>query len=112
MITFTTILLPYDPGADVQELLLDIVRDYRRPKYTYESGKVRYDVFETDGSNLFAVIQGKKIEYCITNAVKGTYRDQVMFEQLPVTFGLAFDGSLDAPGVGKVRYWENVHAIK
>lgn len=94
------------------DLQMDIVRDYRRPKYTYESGKVRFDEFESDGSNLFAVVKGKKIDYCITNAVKGTYKGQVLFSQLPANFGLAFDGSPDAPSVGKLRYWESVFEFK
>jgi len=147
MIVFTTVLIPHEPGADLQKLIssvkmvqvshptrtlgiqiesggatyyvcakldlqMDIVRDYRRPKYTYESGKVRFDDFETDGSNLFAVLNGKRIEYCVTNAVKASYRGRVMFEQLPVNFGLAFDGSPEAPGVGKVRYWQDVFEVR
>ena len=147
VITFSTILIPHERGADIEKLLatvkmvdvnhptktvgvridsdratyyvcakldlqMDIIRDYRRPKYTYESGRVRFDDFETDGSNLFAVIKGKTVEYCITNTVKGTYKGQVLFEQLPVNFGLAFDGSPEAPGVGKVRYWENIFELK
>jgi hypothetical protein len=94
------------------DLQMDIVRDYRRPKYTYESGKVRYDDFETDGSNVFAVIRGNKIDYCITNAVKGLYKGRTLFEQPTVNFGLAFDGSQEAPGVGKVRYWLDTFEIK
>jgi hypothetical protein len=94
------------------DLQMDIVRDYRRPKYNYESGKVRFDEFESDGSNVFAVVKGKRVEYCITNAVKGMYKGQVLFSQLPANFGLAFDGRPEAPGVGKVRYWESVYEMK
>jgi hypothetical protein len=147
LITFTTILIPHESGADIQkffssvkmvdvsyptktvgvkiesggtvyyvcaklDLQMDIVRDYRRPKYTYESGKVRFDDFETDGSNVFAVVTGKRIEYCITNTVKGTYKGHVLYEQQPANFGLAFDGSPEAPGAGKVRYWEDVYTMK
>ena len=147
MVTFTTILIPHEKGANIQKLLarvkmvdvshpvktvgvkiesegaqyyvcakldlqMDIVRDYRRPKYTYGAGKVRFEEFETDGSNLFAVVKGKRIDYSITNAVRGLYKGQVLFEQLPSNFGLAFDGGPDAPEVGKLRYWESVFEMK
>jgi hypothetical protein len=88
------------------DLDMDLIRDFRRPKYTYETGKVKFDDFETDGNNLFAIVEGNQVNYCISNTVKGTYKNQVMFEQLPVDCGLAFDGSKDAPGVFKVRYWK------
>jgi hypothetical protein len=94
------------------DLQMDIVRDYRRPKYSYDSGKVRFDDFETDGSNVFAVVKGNRIEYCITNTVKGTYKGHVLYEQQPSNFGLAFDGSPEAPGIGKVRYWEDVYTVR
>jgi hypothetical protein len=94
------------------DLQMDIVRDHRRPKYTYGSGKVRFDDFESDGSNILAVVKGNKIDYCITNTVKATYKGQVMFEQPFVNSGLAFDGGPAEPGAGKVRYWEDVFEVK
>ena len=88
------------------DLQAEIVRDWRRPKYTYDSGKTRYGDYETDAYNLFAVETADKIHYAMIGAVKIKYKDRVLHEQFPADFGLNFDGSPDQPGVGKLRYWE------
>lgn len=84
----------------------ELFRDWRRPMYTYDSGKVQYGDYETDAYHLFVVEDAKKIHYAITGAVKITHKGQVLHEQFPAKFGLNFDGSPDLPGVGKLRYWE------
>lgn len=84
----------------------ELFRDWRRPMYTYDSGKVQYGDYETDAYHLFVVEDAKKIHYAITGAVKITHKGQVLHQQFPAKFGLNFDGSPDPPGVGKLRYWE------
>ncbi|MCG8606614.1 hypothetical protein MJD09_16725 [bacterium] len=84
----------------------ELIRDWRRPMYTYDSGKVRYGDYETDAYHLFVVEDTQSIHYAITGAVKITHRGEILHEQFPAKFGLNFDGSPDEPGTGKLRYWE------
>lgn len=95
-----------------RNLRMDMVRDWRRPKYTYESGRIKYGDIETNGDYLFATIDGKKLNYTAINLTKIKYKDQWLLDPKPAQFGLAFDGSPDAPGVGKLRYWRDAIDIK
>ncbi|HEY9189055.1 MAG TPA: hypothetical protein VIR55_14270 [Ignavibacteria bacterium] len=90
----------------------ELSRDHRRPKYTYESGKVNVEEFETDGHYLFGILDGKKLNYCITNVIKAQFKNKLLFEQAPSTSGLAFDNSPDGPGTMKLRYWKESVEIK
>ena len=90
-----------------RDLRMDMIRDWRRPKYTYESGCIRYGAFESNGDFFFTALEGKTLAYTVVNLTKAVYGDRILFEQLPSSYGLAFDGSPDAPGVGKVRYWRD-----
>jgi len=83
----------------------DLVRDWRRPKYTWETGKVRYGEYETDANNLF-VVESDKTHYAIVGATKITHKGNVLHEQKSRTFKFSMDGSPDKPGVGKLRFWE------
>jgi hypothetical protein len=90
----------------------DISRDWRRPRYTYEEGRVRLGEFETDGDFLFSSLSksqgnpsGKKLSYTIVNLTKALFHDRVLIAAKPSLFGLAFDASPDGPGIGKLRYW-------
>jgi hypothetical protein len=91
-----------------------MARDWRRPRYTYEAGKIRFGGFETNGDFLCASetkTEGwpaaAKLAYTIINLTKALYRNQVLFEAKPSVFGLAFDASPDGPGIGKIRYWRD-----
>jgi hypothetical protein len=89
------------------DLRMDISRDWRRPKYTYESGKIRYGDIETNGDFVFASLRGKKLKYTIVNLTKALFKNKILFEAKPSYYGLAFDGSPDKSGVGKLRYWRD-----
>ena len=91
---------------------MDMVRDWRRPKYTYESGRIKYGDIETNGDFLFAVKDGSKLAYTAVNLTKIKYKDKWLLDPKPALFGLAFDGSPDASGVGKLRYWKDLADIK
>lgn len=104
-LAITTPQKKYVIGAKL-DLQAELIRDWRRPKYTYESGRTRYGDYETDAFNLFVVESADKIHYAMIGAVKATYKDRALHEQFPVDFGLNFDGSPDVPGIGKLRYWE------
>lgn len=101
------------------DLRKDMARDWRRPRYTYEAGKIRFGEFETNGDFLFAseaksegLSAAAKLSYTVVNLTKAIYRNQVLFEAKPSLFGLAFDASPDGPGVGKLRYWRDDVEIK
>ncbi|MFN8241967.1 MAG: hypothetical protein U0X39_14600, partial [Bacteroidales bacterium] len=87
------------------DLRMDMVRDYRRPKYTYESGKVRYGSVETNGDFFITRRSGKKLSYTVVNVSRMFYENRLLFDQKPNYYGLPFDGSPDVQGVGKARYW-------
>ncbi len=87
------------------DLRMDMIRDYRRPKYTYESGKINYGPIETNGDFFFTELKGGSLNYTIVNLTKAFYEKQLLFEQQSGYFGLAFDGSEDVSGLGKARYW-------
>ena len=95
-----------------RDLRMDMVRDWRRPKYTYESGRIKYGDIETNGDFLFAVKDGSKLAYTAVNLTKIKYKDKWLLDPKPALFGLAFDGSPDASGVGKLRYWKDLADIK
>ena len=82
----------YTVGAKL-DLEYELVRDWRRPMYTYESGKIRYGDFETDAYHLFAVEDDESLHYAVSGVVKIMKGDRVLHEQFPAEFGLAFDGT-------------------
>jgi hypothetical protein len=88
-----------------QDLRMDMSRDWRRPRYTYDAGRVRFDKIETNGDFVFASLIDGELSYTITNLTKATYEEQILYEGRPSYFYLAFDGSRDASGIGKMRYW-------
>jgi len=88
------------------DMQAELFRDWRRPRYDYNSGKTKYGDYETDAYHLFVVEDSQNIHFAITGAVKITHKNRVLHEQFPVEFGLNFDGTPDQKGVGKLRYWE------
>ena len=98
------------PGKSIiigvkNDLRMDISRDWRRPRYTYDAGKILLAEFETNGDFIFAELTGKELSYTVTNLTGARFRNQQIFATKPSFFGLAFDASPDSPGSGKVRYW-------
>jgi len=84
----------------------DLIRDWRRPKYTWESGKITYGDYETDGHNLFVVDTGKKIHYAVVGATKIQRRGKVLYDQKGRNYKFNTTGAADEIGFGKFRYWE------
>ncbi len=89
-----------------RDLRMDVIRDYRRPKYTYESGRLRFLDVESNADLLVTIKTKKELTYTAVNLTKFIYKDKVLFEGEPTNAFLAFDGSSDGPGVTKVRYWQ------
>ena len=101
------------------DLRRDIARDWRRPRYTYEAGKILFGEFATDGDLLVASVpssvEGQSkgtLNYTIINLTKAVFRDQILIAAKPYQYGLAFDGSADGPGIGKLRYWRDEADIR
>jgi len=94
------------------DLRMDMIRDYRRPKYTYESGKIQFGEFESNGDFFFLNQSGNQLQYTVVNVSKAVYQGKELFRQKPALYGLAFDGSPDQAGIGKLRYWRDVANIK
>lgn len=94
------------------DLRQDMARDSKRPKYTYEAGKVRFGDFETNGDFVFASLEGSKLSYTIVNLTKALYNEKLLVENKPWLSGLAFDGSPDAAERGKLRYWRDEIVLK
>ncbi len=94
------------------DLRMDMCRDWRRPRYTYEAGRIRYGKLATNGDFVFAREQAGRVEYTIVNLTRAEYGDQILFQAQPSYFGLAFDASPETHGIGKVRYWRGRAEIK
>jgi len=94
-----------------QDLRMDMARDWRRPRYTYEAGRIRCGALETNGDFFFLAREGNKLAYTIVNLTRAVFDDTVLFQAKPSFFGLAFDNSPDTKGIGKARYWRDVMVL-
>ncbi len=93
------------------DLEMDLARGNLRPRYVYDLGKVRYGDFETDGSYLFATMTDEQLHYSAATMTKIRYKDKVVMEALPNTFGLQLDGAPPRTGYAKWRFWEDTVKI-
>jgi hypothetical protein len=94
-----------------RDLRMDMVRDWRRPRYTYEAGRIRYEDMETNGDFFFTDRSDHTLSYTVVNFTKAVHDGRVLYSQPPSFFGLAFDGSPDAAGIGKARYWRDTVSL-
>lgn len=94
------------------DLRMDISRDWRRPRYTYDAGRVGIGDFETNGDFLFAVAGDGAVSYTIVNLTAAFFKGRPLVEARESLYGLAFDGSPDRAGVGKLRYWRDKTAAR
>ncbi|MBL4733842.1 MAG: hypothetical protein JKY18_00625 [Flavobacteriales bacterium] len=84
----------------------DLIRDWKRPRYTWESGKTTYGDYETDGDNLFVVETGKKIHCAVVGATRIQREGKILHEQKGRNYKFNTTGAPHELGVGKFRYWE------
>jgi hypothetical protein len=89
------------------DLRMDMARDWRRPRYTYEAGKIGFEGFETNGDFLFATLKDSKLAYTIVNLTKAFFKNKSLFQAKSSFYGLAFDASPYQGGLGKLRYWRD-----
>ena len=89
------------------DLRMDMIRDYRRPKYTYESGRVIYDKVETNGDFFITRKSGNSLSYTVVNVTKMFYGGKLLFKQKSNFYGMPFDGGPEVESISKARYWRD-----
>jgi hypothetical protein len=89
------------------DLKMDLVRDYQRPKYSWESGKIGYGNIETNADFFYTEQKGNQLSFTVVNLTKATFNGQELYQQPSSYFGLNFDGRQDAPDTGKARLWRD-----
>ena len=89
------------------DLRMDISRDHRRPRYTYEAGRIEIGPLETDGDLVFASAHGGTLDWTIVNLTRALYGGKVLVEAKEGQYGLGFDAEPDRGGLGKMRYWRD-----
>jgi hypothetical protein len=94
------------------DLRMDISRDYRRPRYTYEAGRIKIGPVETDGDLVFAATGGDALAWTIVNLTKAFYDGRTLIEAKEGQYGLGFDAEPDRGGLGKMRYWRDRTALR
>jgi hypothetical protein len=95
-----------------QDLRMDIARDYRRPRYVYEKGRITYGPLATDGDFVFTSEDAGALSYTIVNMTRAQYDAQVLFQNGNSYHGLQFDGTSDPAGIDKVRYWRDTVKVQ
>jgi hypothetical protein len=94
------------------DLKMDLVRDYQRPKYNWESGRIAYGDIETNADFFYSEIKDKQMSFTVVNLTRATYKGQEMYQQPSSYFGLNFDGRQDNPDIGKARLWRDTITIR
>jgi hypothetical protein len=89
------------------DLRQDMSRDHRRPRYTYEAGRIRIGDLETDGDLVFAALTPGALEYTVVNLTKAMWAGRTLVEAGEGNYGLGYDGLPDRGGLGKIRYWRD-----
>jgi len=85
----------------------EILRENIRPRYNFNSGKIKYGDVETDAYFVYLRERKDKISYAVSNFIKLIFRNQTILEAKPTTFTLQLDGSGDRIGYTKLRFWED-----
>jgi hypothetical protein len=94
------------------DLRMDMSRDYRRPRYTYDAGRIKFGGLETDGDFVFASTRAGSLDYTIVNLTKALHNGKTLVEAGEGTFGLGYDAEPDRAGIGKLRYWRDKAAVR
>lgn len=89
------------------DLDFEILRENIRPRYTFESGKIKYDIIETDAHFSYARKSNKNLYYAVSNFVKFNFDGMSIVESKPYTFALQLDGGPDRIGYTKIRFRED-----
>jgi hypothetical protein len=94
------------------DLRMDISRDGRRPRYTFEAGRIKVGDIETDGDLVFAAFRGQALDYTIVNLTRALFKGTKLVESGEAVFGLGYDAKPDRGGLGKLRYWRDKATVR
>jgi hypothetical protein len=94
------------------DLRMDISRDDRRPRYTFEAGRIKVGDIETDGDLVFAAFRGQALDYTIVNLTRALFKGTKLVESGEAVFGLGYDAKPDRGGLGKLRYWRDKATVR
>jgi hypothetical protein len=84
----------------------------KRPRYTFDSGKVDYGPFVTDANFFLGRVSGGTVEWAGTNLVGMNFGGQELFQAGWNTFTLEPDDWATGLGAGKWRYWDGEVEIR
>jgi hypothetical protein len=87
------------------DLRRDMARDWRRPRYLYEAGRIEVGPIETNGDFIFATRSGASLDYTIVNLTRALWDGQLLYQAKAGYYGLAYDGTAVQEDYGKARYW-------
>ncbi len=88
-----------------EDLAMGVLTSNARPRYTFDSGRVRYGPVETDASFAYARARGDELSYLATHMVKVLFDGREVFSSRPNTFWLQPDGGPTVYGLTKWRMW-------
>jgi len=94
----------YIVGAK-NDLRQDMFRDWRRPRYTWQTGRIEVGQVETNGDFIFARHRDSTLDYTIVNLTRALWDGQLLYQGKPGYYGLAYDGTPVQEDYGKARYW-------
>ena len=87
-------------------------RDFRRPRYTFDAGRITLGAIETDGDFIFAADEDGSLDYTIVNLTRALYKGKALVEGGEALFGLGYDAKPDRGGLGKLRYWRDKVVVR
>ncbi len=90
------------------DLLRELLTENVRPRYTWESGKVRYGPIVTDAYFTYARKSGDELRYAATHLIGLHFEGQPLFAARDNTFSLQPDDHSSSFGMPKWRAWEDV----
>jgi hypothetical protein len=94
------------------DLRMDMSRDFRRPRYTYEAGRIKVGRIETDGDFIYASARDGSLDWTIVNLTKALRDGRTLVEAKEEQHGLGYDAKPDRGGLGKMRYWRDRTALR
>ncbi len=94
------------------DLLYGILASNKRPRYTFESGRVGYGSFTTDADFFFASVKEGSVHWAGTNLTGARYGDTELFAAPWSTFTLEPDDWATGFGAPKWRFWEDTVGVE
>ena len=88
-----------------EDLAMGVLPANIRPRYTFDSGRVRYGPVETDASFAYAHVRNGDLSFLATHMVKVLFDEREVFSARPNTFWLQPNGSPPVYSVTKWRMW-------